>query len=236
MPRRATAATPFPRQFNASYKADASTASTSAAATRGLPGQHQRHQRRPDRPARRASITQGGAIFANAYARNLQITNNVVQNNGGALRHDPDRHAGPAGPDTNQHNENVRIANNRIIANAGTNLAGGIGIFAGSDGYDGHAATTSAATSRPSTAAGVSVYGLQPQRHDPPQPDLLQPVLRRGRRHHDRRPAADRPVDRSRPAPGAVDIYDNLIQANLANDDGGGIRFLMAGELVSHPR
>ncbi len=28
-------------------------------------------------------VTQGGAIFANAYARYLQITNNVVQNNGG---------------------------------------------------------------------------------------------------------------------------------------------------------
>ena len=26
-----------------------------------------------------------------------------------------------------------------------------------------------------------------------------------------------------------MDIYDNQIQANLANDDGGGIRFLMAG-------
>jgi hypothetical protein len=35
-----------------------------------------------------------------------------------------------------QHNENVRIAYNRIIANAGTNLAGGIGLFAGSDNYE----------------------------------------------------------------------------------------------------
>ena len=26
-----------------------------------------------------------------------------------------------------------------------------------------------------------------------------------------------------------MDIYNNLIQANLANDDGGGLRFLMAG-------
>ena len=31
------------------------------------------------------------------------------------------------------------------------------------------------------------------------------------------------------PGSGPVDIYDNLIQANLANDDGGGLRFLMAG-------
>ncbi len=31
------------------------------------------------------------------------------------------------------------------------------------------------------------------------------------------------------PGSGPVDIYANLIQANLANDDGGGLRFLMAG-------
>jgi uncharacterized repeat protein (TIGR01451 family) len=31
------------------------------------------------------------------------------------------------------------------------------------------------------------------------------------------------------PGSGPVDIYNNLIQGNLANDDGGGIRFLMAG-------
>ncbi len=31
------------------------------------------------------------------------------------------------------------------------------------------------------------------------------------------------------PGTGPVDIYANQIQANLANDDGGGIRFLMAG-------
>jgi uncharacterized repeat protein (TIGR01451 family) len=31
------------------------------------------------------------------------------------------------------------------------------------------------------------------------------------------------------PGSGSVDIYNNLIQANLSNDDGGGIRFLMSG-------
>ena len=81
-------------------------------------------------------ITQGGAVFANGYARNLRITNNVIQSNGGAYGSirigTPDLPA----PDTNNHNENVRIANNRIIANAGTNLAGGIGLFNGSDDYE----------------------------------------------------------------------------------------------------
>ena len=40
-----------------------------------------------------------GPSSANAYARNLQITNNVVQNNGGSYGTDPHRHAGPRDPD-----------------------------------------------------------------------------------------------------------------------------------------
>ncbi len=76
----------------------------------------------------------------------------MVQNNGGAYGTirigTPDLPA----PDTNSHNESVAIAYNRVIANAGTNLAGGIGLFAGSDNYR-WSRTTSAATSRPSTAA-----------------------------------------------------------------------------------
>ena len=65
-------------------------------------------------------VTQGGAIFANAYARNLQITNNTVQNNGGG--YGTIRIGTPDVGDN--ENDNVRIANNRIIANGGTNLAG----------------------------------------------------------------------------------------------------------------
>ncbi|MFN3983253.1 MAG: hypothetical protein ACK4SA_22985, partial [Caldilinea sp.] len=34
------------------------------------------------------------------------------------------------------------------------------------------------------------------------------------------------------PGAGPVNIYNNLIQANLSNDDGGGVRFLMAGNFV----
>ncbi len=33
------------------------------------------------------------------------------------------------------HNDRLKIANNRIVANGGTNLAGALGIFAGADNY-----------------------------------------------------------------------------------------------------
>ena len=142
-------------------------------------------------------ITQGGAVFANAYARYLQITNNVVQNNGGAYG---TIRIGTAdiSPALN-HNENVRIANNRIIANGGTNLAGGD-----------RAVRRFRQLRRRRQRHLRQLLGRvrrrhlglrpQPERHDRAQPHLVQPVLRRGRRHHDRRCTPEQPVDRCRRA------------------------------------
>ena len=109
-----------------------------------------------------AVVTQGGGIFVNAYAHYLQITNNVLQTNSGsyagAIRvGTPDLPA----PDTSQHNDHVRIANNRIIANAGTNLAGGIGLFAGSDTYE-VANNDICGNFSAEYGGGISVYGLSP--------------------------------------------------------------------------
>ena len=172
-------------------------------------------------------VTQGGAIFANAYARYLQITNNVVQNNGGGYGTIRIGTPDLAAPDTNQHNENVRIADNRIISNAGTNLAGGIGLFAGSDSYE-VARNDICGNFSLEYGGGLSVYGWSPN----------------GKIHHNRiyfnmsndegggiMIAGQLPANAGAlsPGSGAVDIYANQIQANLANDDGGGIRFLMAG-------
>ncbi|MDJ0350522.1 IPT/TIG domain-containing protein [Cryobacterium sp. PH29-G1] len=172
--------------------------------------------------------TQGGAIFVNAYARSLQITNNVVQNNGGGYGTIRIGTPDIAAPNTNQHNENVRIANNRIIANAGTNLAGGIGLYAGSDGYE-VANNDICGNFSMEYGGGLSVYGFSPG----------------GKIHHNRMYfnssndeggaimiAGELPatIGALSAGSGPVDIYANQIQANLANDDGGGIRFLMAGD------
>ena len=173
-------------------------------------------------------VTQGGAIFANAYVRRLQVTNNVVENNGGGYGTIRIGTPDIAAPNTNQHNERVRIADNRIVQNAGTNLAGAIGLFAGSDGYE-VSGNDICGNFSLEYGAGVSVYGMSPG----------------GSIHHNRitlnnsndegagvmvagqLPA--NPGDLS-PGSGPVDIYANQIQGNLANDDGGGIRFLMAGD------
>ena len=180
-------------------------------------------------------VTQGGAIFANAYARYLQITNNVVQNNGsgygtiriGTPELPPLDPTDPVDTDPDNQNENVRIARNRIISNAGTNLAGGIGLYNGSDNYE-VARNDICGNFSLEYGGGISAYGRSPN----------------GKIHHNRiyfnmsndegggiMVAGQLPQTAGQlsTGSGAVDIYANQIQANLANDDGGGIRFLMAG-------
>lgn len=178
--------------------------------------------------------TQGGAVYANAYARHLRITNNVVQNNGaayGTIRiGTPDLE----GADTNQHNEDVTIADNRIVSNAGTNLAGGVGLFAGSDRY---AVRDNDICGNFSLeyGGGLTVYGRSPN----------------GTIQHNRiyfnnsndegggiMIAGQLPADPTTLSPGTgpVDIHANQVQGNLANDDGGGIRFLMAGNAAMNVR
>ncbi|TKJ30226.1 MAG: hypothetical protein CEE40_05545 [Chloroflexi bacterium B3_Chlor] len=166
---------------------------------------------------------QGGAFYVNAYARYLQITNNVIRSNGGA--YGAIRLGTPNWGDN--HNENIRIANNRILANGGTNLAGAIALFEGSGSYEvayNHLCGNFSAE----YGGAISHYGYSPN----------------GKIHHNRIEfnrsydegggimiAGELPASPAvlSPGAGAVSIYNNIIQSNLGNDDGGGLRFLMAG-------
>ena len=170
-------------------------------------------------------ITQGGAIFANAYARNLQITNNVVQNNGGA--YGTIRIGTPDLPQANNNNQKIVIAFNRITQNAGTNQAGGIGLFSGSDDYQ-VVSNDICGNFSSEYGGGVSAVGYSPRGS-----------ISKNRIYFNRSfdegggimIAGALPANTSSLSPGSgpVTISGNLIQANLSNDDGGGIRFLMAG-------
>ncbi len=168
--------------------------------------------------------TQGGGIFVYAYARNLQITNNHIKNNSGSYAGGI-RIGTPNWEDS--HNDDLTIARNRIFANGGTNLAGGIGVFEGTRNYE-IAGNDLCGNFSAEYGGGISVYGLSPN----------------GKIHHNRlyfnrsydeaggiMIAGELPADPLTLSPGSgpVDIYSNLVQGNLANDDGGGIRFLMSG-------
>jgi uncharacterized repeat protein (TIGR01451 family) len=176
--------------------------------------------------------TQGGAIFVNAYARNLQISNNVIEQNGGSYGAIRVGTPNLAAPDTNQHNENLKISNNRIIANAGTNLAGAIGLFNGADNYE-VANNDLCGNFSAEYGGAISHFGYSPN-------GLIHDNRIYFNRSYDEgagimiagelpvNPNANYGTNNGPKGSGAVNIYNNLIQSNLADDDGGGIRFLMA--------
>lgn len=172
---------------------------------------------------------QGGGIYVNGYARYLQITNNILQSNGGsyggAIRLGTPNLPGAF---NDSQNDFIRIANNRILANGGTNLAGAVAIYSGTEGYE-VSENDVCGNFSAEYGGGISHYGLSPN----------------GSIHHNRiyfnrsydegggiMIAGELPADPNLLSTGAgpVDVYANLIQNNLANDDGGGLRFLMSGD------
>jgi hypothetical protein len=161
-----------------------------------------------------------GGIQLQAYATNVQVTNDVLQSDGGVF-------AGAIGigqPYFNAHNSGVTIAYDRVIGSGAIARAGGIGIFTGSDGYE-VANNILCSNYGVEYGAGLSHWGLSP-----------------GGKIHDNRIYYNQSFDsgggitisQETPQPvngndvlgagsGTVDIDRNLIAANNSGDDGGGI-------------
>jgi hypothetical protein len=175
-----------------------------------------------------------GGIQLQEYANNTQMTNNVLENNGGVFGGgigigQPWVYQLTGGADASNHNFNVGIENDRLIGNGGLTLSGGIGIFYGSNGYDiGNSVICS--NFGVEYGAGISHYGYSPgsKIHDnsiyyneavdsgagiavqtelPPASSTITPPY-------------DPIIGRGS---GSVDIDRNLIQSNFSADDGGGI-------------
>jgi polysaccharide lyase family 4-like protein len=167
-----------------------------------------------------------GGIQLQAHINNMQLTNDVLENNGGIFAGgigvgQPGAYSAP--------NKNVRVANDRLIGNGSLTYVGGVGIFYGSDNYE---VANSIACSNFSVnyAGGVGAIGLSP-----------------GGSIHDNQIYYNDAVDSGggiaiesellpgSPGPatlgtgtGAVDVDRNLIQSNFSGDDGGGIYVLDA--------
>ncbi|MEI8239726.1 MAG: hypothetical protein WCI22_09915, partial [Actinomycetota bacterium] len=176
---------------------------------------------------------QGGAITLDQHITWFAISNNLIQGNGGTFG--TIRIGTPDLPIANNHNENLKVANNRVIANSGTNLAGGLGIFNGADNYTvtgndfcgnfsaeyggaiGHYGQSGGGTINKNRiyynqsydeGGGIMIAGELPANNN----------------------VASVGAGRSSGGVGVgVTIDSNLLLANLANDDGGGVRFLSAG-------
>ncbi|MFN8486061.1 MAG: SdrD B-like domain-containing protein [Caldilineaceae bacterium] len=179
---------------------------------------------------------QGGALVALASTKYLQVTNNIIRSNAGA--YGAIRFGTPLVGDNNL--DGAHIANNRILNNGGSNLAGAVGIFNGTYGYEvnnndlcgNFSAEYGGAISHFGLTGNLAANG---SRNASGAPSSI----------HDNRIyfngsydegggviiAGEPPVNPTTFGAGAgpVNIYNNLIEANLANDDGGGLRFLTAG-------
>ena len=164
-----------------------------------------------------------GGIQLQANANNMQLTNNVLENNGGVV-------AGGIGIGQpyahNAHNYNVRIANDRVLGNGGLTQAGGIGIFYGSNGYD-VAANIVCANFSVNYGAGISHIGLSPNGTIHDNQIYYNDSVDSG---------AGIAIESELPVGGGslgdgtgpVNVDRNLIQSNYSGDDGGGIFVLDA--------
>jgi len=173
--------------------------------------------------------TQGGGIFVNAYARHLAITNNVIDDNGGA-------YAGAIRVGTpnvgDQHNDDLRIAYNRIVANGGANLAGAVGLFNGTNGYEiDH--NDICGNFSAEYGGGISHFGLSSAGGPPASIHDNRIWLNRSYDEGGGVIIAGEPQPATNPvlSPGSgpVEVVGNYLQGNLGDDDGGGLRLLMAG-------
>ncbi len=163
----------------------------------------------------------GGGLHVAGNSPYLQISNNLIQSNGGNFGGGITLGLAYQGDNNNDY---IRILHNRILNNGGISLAGGIGIFNGADDYE-IAYNQICGNYSGEYGGGISHFGLS----------------QRGHIHHNQlyynnafdeggaiMIAGELPVAPATFTNGAgeVTIDHNLIQSNMSNDDGGGIRLL----------
>jgi hypothetical protein len=171
--------------------------------------------------------SQGGAVYAHAYARNLEISNNLIQGNAGiqgggiifgqAFVTNPNE----GGARDNQ-NDSVRIHHNRVLNNGGAVLAGAIALFNGTQDFD-IGFNEICGNYSAEYGAGISNWGFSSGSiHDNRilfnyAFDEGGGIMIAGEQDNPRVVS---------PGTGNIDIERNLIQGNVSNDDGGGVRLL----------
>ena len=177
-----------------------------------------------------ALVTQGGGIYVHSNVANMQVTDNVIVGNGGSYGGGV-RVGTPYR--TDNRNTGFTLARNQVRDNGGTNLAGGIGIFAGSTGYsvadNAICGNFSAEYGGAMTAFGYQSHGVGTTNGGTISGNRIW-----FNSSYDEggavMVAGELPADPAHLSEGTgpVTIDKNVISENLANDDGGGIRVLQA--------
>lgn len=158
-----------------------------------------------------------GGIQVQANVNNLQVTNTVLENNGGVV-------AGgmaigqPYAPAS--HNFNVKVANDRFLGNGGLTQAGGLGIFDNSNGYE-VAGSILCSNFSVNYGAGLSHIGLSPNGNIHDNQIYYNDAVDSG---GGVAIESELPVGGGLGAgTGPVNVDRNLITANFSGDDGGGV-------------
>ncbi|WP_374971272.1 IPT/TIG domain-containing protein [Terrabacter sp. BE26] len=181
-------------------------------------------------------VTQGGGIYLHNNNQSTRITDNVIVGNsgsyGGGIR------VGTPYTGDNR-NYDTLIADNQVLNNGGTNLAGGIGLFTGSDGYK---VQHNAICGNFSAEYGgaVTAFGYQANRRSGASGGTISGNTVWFNSSYDEGGAimlaGELPATPTglSPGTGPVTVDGNVIDANIASDDGGGIRLLqVAGSHVT---
>ncbi len=182
-----------------------------------------------------ALVTQGGGVYVHSNVRSMQVTDNIIRGNGGS-------YGGAVRLGTpyvgDNHNYDFLLARNQIRDNGGTNLAGGIGLFTGSDGYQ---VTGNAICGNFSAEYGgaITAFGYNANPGGSNGGTIAKNRIWFNASYDEGGGvmiAGELPANPTKlsEGSGAVSIDANVIQANLANDDGGGIRLLqVSGSHIS---
>jgi len=176
----------------------------------------------------RSAPSQGGAVYAHAYARYLEVSNNLIQSNagnlgGGIILGQPYVTNPDAGNTRNNENDFVRIHHNRILNNGGVSLAGALALFNGAENFriDHNVICGNYSAEY---GGGISNYGYNSGRIQDNKV-LFNFAFDEGGGIMIAGEQPPNPLGLSA-GTGNIDIERNLIQGNVSNDDGGGVRLL----------
>ncbi|MEK7423044.1 MAG: aldehyde dehydrogenase family protein, partial [Actinomycetota bacterium] len=173
-------------------------------------------------------VDAGGGIYAHAFTRYLQISNNLVQSNagvrgGGVILGQPYTPAKDVPSSFDVQNDFVRLHHNRILNNGGLLLAGGVAIFNGAEGFQiDHNKICGNYSNE--YGGGISNFGFSSG--DITDNDVLfNEAFDEG---GGIMIAGELNLPFVSPGTGDINIERNRIQSNLSNDDGSGIRLLQS--------
>jgi len=172
-------------------------------------------------------LQQGGGIYAHAYARHLEISNNLIQGNsglqGGAIMMGQPFTENPSAANAlDNENDSLYIHHNRVLNNGAISLSGAIALYNGSNDYQ-ITQNIICGNYTPRNGAGIAHVGFSPNGHIHDNEILFNYG---GNEGGGMILSGETQNSLSILSPGSGDLLveNNRIQGNVCSDDGGAFR------------